>query len=82
LYRGVVVLPADLCSFSSYVRDSPYARVVRESLTSFYSKSRYQIFNSRGTLYQFVRDEVIELFGLPDREAETPQTASEAANRC
>jgi|GEM_PF-3395601 len=48
LYRGVVVLLADLCSFSSYVRDTPDGQVVRESLTSFYSKSRYQIINSGG----------------------------------
>jgi adenylate cyclase len=67
LYRGVVVLLADLCSFSSYVRDTPDERIVRESLTSFYSKARYQIINNGGMLYQFVGDEVIGLFGLPDR---------------
>jgi len=67
LYRGVAVLLADLCSFSSYVRDTPDGRIVRESLTSFYSKARYQIINNGGMLYQFVGDEVIGLFGLPDR---------------
>jgi class 3 adenylate cyclase len=67
LYRGVVVLLADLCSFSSYVRDTPDGRIVRESLTSFYSKARYQIINSGGMLYQFVGDEVVGLFGIPDR---------------
>lgn len=67
LYRGVAVLLADLCSFSSYVRDTPDGRIVRESLTSFYSKARYQILNNGGMLYQFVGDEVIGLFGLPDR---------------
>lgn len=67
LYRGVAVLLADLCSFSSYVRDTPDSRIVRESLTSFYSKARYQIINNGGMLYQFVGDEVIGLFGLPDQ---------------
>ena len=79
LYRGVVVLLADLCSFSSYVRDTPDGRVVRESLTSFYSKSRYQIINSGGMLYQFVGDQVIGLFGIPDRPARFVQTALETA---
>jgi adenylate cyclase len=66
-YRGVAVLIADLCAFSSYVRDTPDENVVRESLTSFYSKARYQIINSGGMLYQFAGDEVIGLFGLPDQ---------------
>jgi class 3 adenylate cyclase len=69
LYRGAVVLLADLCSFSSYVRDTPDGRVVRESLTAFYSKARYQIIHNGGMRYQFVGDEVIGLFGLPDRPA-------------
>jgi class 3 adenylate cyclase len=64
-YRGVVVVLADLCSFSSFVRDTPDEEIIRESLTSFYSKSRYQIINSGGMLYQFVGDEVIGCFGLP-----------------
>ena len=65
-YRDVVVVPAELCSFSSFVRDTPNAEVIRENLTSFYSKARYQIINSGGMLYQFVGDEVIGIFGLPD----------------
>jgi adenylate cyclase len=67
LYRGVAILLADLCSFSSYVRDTPNPEAVRESLTSFYSKSRYQIINAGGMLDKFVGDEVIGFFGLPDR---------------
>ncbi len=66
-YRGVAVLLADLCSFSSYVRDTADHDIVRESLTSFYSKARYQIINSGGMLYQFAGDEVIGLFGIPDQ---------------
>lgn len=65
-YRGVAVVMADLCSFSSYVRDTPDGEIVRESLTSFYSKARYQIINNGGLLYQFVGDEVIGFFGLPE----------------
>jgi class 3 adenylate cyclase len=66
-YQGVAVLLADLCSFSSYVRDTVDAEIVRESLTAFYSKARYQIINNGGMLYQFAGDEVIGLFGIPDR---------------
>ena len=65
-YRDVVVVLAELCSFSSFVRDTPNAEVIRENLTSFYSRARYQIINSGGMLYQFVGDEVIGIFGLPD----------------
>lgn len=79
LYRGVAVLLADLCSFSSYVRDTPDGRIVRESLTSFYSKARYQIINNGGMLYQFVGDEVIGLFGLPDGSAGFAHDALETA---
>ncbi len=79
LYRGVVVLLADLCSFSSYVRDTPNSRVVRESLTSFYSKARYQIINNGGMLNQFVGDEVIGLFGIPDQSVHSCKDALDSA---
>ena len=79
LYRGVAVLLADLCSFSSYVRDTPDPETVRASLTSFYSKSRYQIINTGGMLYQFVGDEVIGFFGIPDRPASFVEDALETA---
>jgi class 3 adenylate cyclase len=65
-YSAVAVLLADLCTFSSYVRDTSDAEIVRESLTAFYSKARYQIINNGGMLYQFAGDEVIGLFGIPD----------------
>jgi class 3 adenylate cyclase len=79
LYRGVAVLLADLCSFSSYVRDTPDPETVRESLTSFYSKARYQIINNGGMLYQFVGDEVIGFFGIPDRSNGFASAALETA---
>ena len=44
----MAVLIADLCSFSTYVRDTSDAEIVRESLTAFYSKARYQIINNGG----------------------------------
>jgi len=66
-YQAVAVLIADLCSFSSYVRDTSDPEIVRESLTAFYSKARYQIINNGGMLYQFAGDEVLGLFGIPDQ---------------
>ena len=66
LYDQAVIVMADLCSFSSYVRDTPDHGIIRECLTSFYSKARYQILNNGGMFYQFVGDEVIGLFGVPD----------------
>src|SRR5262245_39339322 len=77
-YRDVAVLVADICSFSSYVRDTFDESVIRDSLTAFYAKSRYQIINSGGMLYQFVGDGVIGLFGLPNQ---VPDFA-DAALRC
>ncbi len=68
LYRSVAVLMADLSSFSSFVRDTPDPHIIRESLTSFYTKARYQIVNEGGMLYQFVGDAVLAFFGLPDEE--------------
>jgi class 3 adenylate cyclase len=65
-YSAVAVVLADLCAFSSYVRDTSDADIVRESLTAFYSKARYQIINNGGMLYQFAGDEVLGLFGIPD----------------
>lgn len=66
-YRGVAVVIADLCSFSSFVRDTPDDHIVRDSLTSFYSKARYEVVNRGGMIENFVGDQVLALFGVPDR---------------
>jgi len=74
-YAKVVVVMADVCAYSSYVRDTRDDRVIRESLTSFASKTRYRIINDGGMLYQFVGDSVVGFFGIP---AETGNDASRA----
>jgi class 3 adenylate cyclase len=79
-YRDVAVLFADICSFSSYVRDTLDESVIRASLTAFYAKARYQIINSGGLLYQFLGDGVIGLFGLPDRVPEFADAALHCAH--
>jgi len=68
LYRNMVVLVADLCSFSSYVRDTRDDELVRHCLTAFYSKARYEIINRGAMLYQFVGDSVFGIFGIPDQK--------------
>ena len=78
-YRDVVILIADLCSFSSFVRDTPSGEIIRENLTAFYSKARYQILNHGGMHYQFVGDEVAGVFGLPDRAPGYVEAAFETA---
>lgn len=78
-YEKVVVLLADLCSFSSFVRDTSDYAVVRHSLTSFYTKARYQVINRGGMLVQFVGDEVVAFFGLPDRREDYQQDALQTA---
>jgi len=64
-YSNVVVVMADMCAYSSYVRDTRDDRVIRESLTGFASKTRYRIINDGGMLYQFVGDSVVGFFGIP-----------------
>ena len=66
LCRDVVVLMADLCSYSSYVRDTRDEAVSRHSLTSFASRARHRIVNDGGMLYQFLGDSVVGLFGVPE----------------
>ena len=65
-FRNAVVLLADLSSFSSFVRDTRDDEVMRNALTTFYSNSRYAVINSGGMMCQFVGDEVLALFGVPD----------------
>jgi len=64
--RDVVVLMADLSSYSSYVRDTRDDAVSRHSLTSFASRTRHRIVNDGGMLYQFLGDSVVGLFGVPE----------------
>jgi class 3 adenylate cyclase len=66
-YGNVVAIYADLSGFSGYVRDTPDQETIRECLTAFCAKSRYQIINDGGMLYQFLGDAVIALFGIPER---------------
>ena len=67
LYRDVVVVMADFCSYSSYVRDTRDEAVSRRWLTSFAAKTRYRIINDGGMLYQFAGDSVVGLFGVPEK---------------
>lgn len=79
LYKNVVVVFADLSCFSSYVRDTRDDTIVRHVLTSFYSKTRYQVINNGGMLYQFLGDGVIALFGLLSNDTDYCQDALECA---
>jgi class 3 adenylate cyclase len=78
-YRNAVVVLADLSYFSSFVRDTRDDEVMRGALTSFYSNSRYAIINSGGVMVQFVGDEVLALFGVPDQEDGSTQRALDCA---
>jgi class 3 adenylate cyclase len=74
-YAKVVVVMADVCAYSSYVRDTRDDRVIRESLTSFASKTRYRIINDGGMLYQFVGDSVVGFFGIPGESGDDASKA-------
>ena len=67
IYPGVVTVMADLCGFSGYVKQTREDGVIRHCLTTFYSKARSAILDTGGMMYQFVGDEVIGLYGLPDQ---------------
>ncbi len=79
LYKNVVVLMADLCAYSSYVRDTRDDEVVQHVLTAFYTKARYEILNTGGMLFQCVGDEVVGLFGLPHATSNPFEDALECA---
>src|SRR5262249_54821750 len=64
-----------------YVRDTPDDTIVRQILTDFYAKSRYQVINAGGMLAQFVGDQVIALFGIPDRRPGYVEAAARTAFR-
>jgi class 3 adenylate cyclase len=67
VYRDVAVVMADICAFSSYVRDTRDEALVRQALTAFYSQARQAIVETGGMLDKFVGDEAIGMFGFPDR---------------
>ncbi|MGB1110802.1 MAG: adenylate/guanylate cyclase domain-containing protein, partial [Gammaproteobacteria bacterium] len=79
LYPNVVAVLADLSSFSAFVRDTRDMEVLRHSLTAFYHKARYEIINSGGMMYQFVGDEVVGLFGVPERSPQYITRAMDCA---
>ena len=79
LYKGVAVVFADLSGFSSYVRDTREDDVVRHVLTMFYTKTRWQVLDAGGMLYQFLGDGVIGLFGIPEHRPSYLEDALECA---
>ena len=79
LCRDVVVLMADFCSYSSYVRDTREEAVSRRALTSFTSMTRHRIVNDSGMLYQFAGDSVVGLFGVPEAAPRHVEQAVECA---
>lgn len=81
LYRKAIVVVADMCGFSGYVRATEEEQIISDSLTGFYSKARYQIINSGGLFYQFAGDEVIGVFGIPNRTADDATAALHTAER-
>jgi len=85
LYRKAIVVVADMCGFSGYVRATEDEHIIRDNLTAFYSRARYEITNSGGLLLQFVGDEVIAVFGIPDRSpadgpGSSPDSRTSSAN--
>jgi class 3 adenylate cyclase len=66
-YRQVVVVMADLCSYSKYVRDTRDRDLVSQLLTTFYAHTRYEVINHGGMLYRYVGDQVVAFFGIPDQ---------------
>ncbi|MBV9828330.1 MAG: adenylate/guanylate cyclase domain-containing protein [Alphaproteobacteria bacterium] len=67
-YLDIAVVMADISSFSAYVRDTKDNRITQQILTAFYSQTRHAVHEYGGMLYQFVGDEVVGLFGFPDRK--------------
>lgn len=81
VHRNVAIVMADICSFSSYVRDTRDEALVRQSLTAFYSQARQAIVETGGMLDKFVGDEAIGMFGFPDRRPGYADDALRCAQR-
>lgn len=80
-YRDIIIVIADLCAFSSYVRDTRDDALVRLALTSFYSQARQAVVDAGGMLDKFVGDEVIGVFGYPAPRAGDAEAALSCAHR-
>lgn len=80
-YRDIVIVIADLCAFSSYVRDTRDDALVRLALTSFYSQARQAVVDAGGMLDKFVGDEVIGVFGYPAPRRGDAEAALSCARR-
>lgn len=80
-YPNVAIVMADICSFSSYVRDTRDPALVRQSLTAFYSQARQAIVETGGMIDKFVGDEVIGLYGFPDNRPGFAEDALRGARR-
>jgi len=76
-YLDIAVVMGDISSFSAYVRDTPDQRTMQQILTAFYSQSRHAVHEYGGMFYQFVGDEVVGLFGFPDKK---PGYVTDAVN--
>lgn len=80
-YRDIIIVVADLCAFSSYVRDTRDDALVRLALTSFYSQARQAVVDAGGMLDKFVGDEVIGVFGYPESRPGDAEAALSCAHR-
>jgi class 3 adenylate cyclase len=80
-YRDIIIVVADLCAFSSYVRDTRDDALVRQALTSFYSQARQAVVDAGGMLDKFVGDEVIGVFGYPAPRRGDAEAALSCAHR-
>lgn len=80
-YRDIIVVIADLCAFSSYVRDTRDDALVRLALTSFYSQARQAVLDAGGMMDKFVGDEVIGVFGYPAPRRGDAEAALSCARR-
>jgi adenylate cyclase len=80
-YENVIALFADISGFSRIVRETPDERVIRNALTNFYGKARYEVINSGGMFDQFIGDCIVALFGVPDRRPGFEKAAARTALR-
>ena len=79
IYHDCVVMMADLCSFSAYMRDSRDPDFTRVCMETYYSRCRTAIHNCGGMMYQVVGDEVVAIFGLHETDVDYLEQAMECA---